>query len=61
MLVPDDFFDKEVEMDKQFSDYAGAILSKDKSRLEQITALTVTIGGCIWFITDDCINFALEL
>jgi hypothetical protein len=60
VLVPDDFFDKEVEMDKQFSDYAGAILS-DKSRLEQITAMTVTIGGCIWFITDDCINFALEL
>ena len=48
-------------MDKQFSDYAGAIVSKDKSRLEQITAMTVTIGGCIWFITDDCIKFALEL
>lgn len=43
VLVPDDFFDKEVEMNKQFAEFAAAVLIKESSQgLEQLTYMKVT-------------------
>jgi hypothetical protein len=54
VLVPDDFFDKEVEMNKQFAEFTAAVLIKEGSQgLEHLTYMKVTI----WFL-HDCINFA---
>ena len=43
MLVPDDFFDKDVETDKQFLDFANAIIDKEGGEgLEHVTSWKVT-------------------
>lgn len=50
MLVPDDFFDKDVETDKQFLDFANAIIDKEGGEgLEHVTSWKVKAAKFFWY------------